>query len=109
MLKLEGKVSEGNLRSQFFYLIAISKMLKVSMNVLRQAVLQGQYEIPDGIYFGGTDFEPQIDSMTTILPGIFEPYDQILEIDLHTGYGARRVLHLFPNPVDDPVIKAKWV
>ena len=107
MLNPEGEVSEGNLRSQFFYLIAISKMLKESMSVLRQAVLQGQYEIPDGIYFGGTDFEPQIDSMTAILPGIFKPYEQILEIDLHTGYGARRVLHLFSNPVDDPEIKAK--
>jgi hypothetical protein len=102
MLNPQGEASTASLRSQFFYMIAISKMMKESMSVLRQAVLQGQYEYPEGVYFGGTDFEPQIDSLQRILPAIFEPYRTILEIDLHTGYGARRVLHLFPNPVDDP-------
>ena len=102
MLNPEGEASTASLRNQFFYLIAIGKMMQESMSVLRQAVMQGQYEYPEGVYFGGTDFEPQIDSLTRILPGIFSPYETILEIDLHTGYGARGVLHLFPNPVDDP-------
>ena len=97
----------GSLRNQFFYLIAIGKLLKESMGVLRQAVLLGQYDYPEGIYFGGQDFEPQIDSLQKILPGIFAPYKTILAIDLHTGYGSRRVLHLFPNPVNDPDIKEK--
>jgi len=102
-----GKASVGSLRHQFFHLIAIKEMLRASMSVLRQAILLGQYEYPEGLYFGGLEFEPQIDSLTRILPGLFEPYETILEIDLHTAYGARRVLHLFPNPVDDPEIKAK--
>jgi hypothetical protein len=29
-----------------------------------------------------------------------------MNIDLHTGYGARGVLHLFPNPIEDKNIKA---
>ena len=107
MLNPQGKFSKGSLRSQFFYMIAISKMIMESMSTLRQAILQGQYEYPEGVYFGGTTFEPQIDSLQTILPDYFANYETILEIDLHTGYGARRVLHLFPNPVDDPEIKRK--
>jgi len=107
MLNPEGKVSEGSLRNQFFYLTTMSKILKESMSVLRQAIVQGQYEIPDGIFFGGTDFEPQIDSTQKILSEIFSPYESILAIDLHTGYGARRVLNLFPNAIDDPELKAK--
>lgn len=102
MLNPKGEVSNASLRNQFFHLIIISKMMKESMSVLRQAILQGQYEFPEGLYFGGTDFEPQIDSLKRILPGLFSPYETILEIDLHTGYGARGVLHLFSNPVDDP-------
>jgi hypothetical protein len=105
MLNPEGKVSMCSLRNQFFYLIAIGKLLKESMAVLRQAVLLGQYDYPEGIYFGGQDFEPQIDSLRRILPGYFAPYETILAIDLHTGYGTRRTLHLFPNPVDDPLIR----
>ncbi len=107
MLNPEGEVSKSSLRNQFFYMIAISKMLKESMSALRQAILQGQYEYPEGLYFGGMDFEPQIDSLKRILPDLFAPYETILEIDLHTGYGARRVLHLFPNPVDDPELVEK--
>jgi len=107
MLNPQGKASSGSLRSRFFYMIAISKMMKESMSVLRQAILQGQYEFPEGIYFGGTDFEPQIDSLQDILPAYFSEYKTILTIDLHTGYGSRRVLHLFPNPVEDDAIKEK--
>lgn len=107
MLNPQGKVSEGSLRNQFFYLITMSKTLKESMSVLRQAIVQGQYEIPEGIFFGGTDFEPQIDSTQKIISEIFSPYESILAIDLHTGYGSRRVLNLFPNAIDDPELKAK--
>ena len=81
--------------------------MKESMSALRQAVLQGQYEFPEGVYFGGKEFEPQIDSLTRILPDILSDYKNILAIDLHTGYGSRRVLHLFPNPVDDQELKQK--
>ena len=107
MLNPKGEVSTYSLRNQFFYMIAIGKMMKESMGVLRQAILQGQYEYPEGIYFGGHDFEPQIDSLQRILPNIFEPYKTIMNIDLHTGYGSRRVLHLFPNPVEDPDLVKK--
>jgi hypothetical protein len=107
MLNPEGPASLSSMRNQFFYLVAISKMLKESMSVLRQAVLQGQYEYPEGVYFGGMNFEPQIDSLARILPEYLSEYRTILAIDLHTGYGFRRVLHLFPNPVEDLSLKAK--
>lgn len=107
MLNPQGQVSTSSIRNQFFYLITISKMIKESMGALRQAILQGQYEYPKGIYFGGNEFEPQIDSLKKILSSYFSTYETIMEIDLHTGYGARRVLHLFPNTIDDPDIRAQ--
>lgn len=107
MINPKGKVSSNSLKNQFFYLTAISKILKESMNVTRQAIVQGQYEYPEGLFFGGNDFEPQIDSLHMILPYYFAPYHTILEIDLHTAYGARNVLHLFPNSIDDAEIKKK--
>lgn len=107
MINPQGKVSTRSLRNRFFYLVTISKMLKESMSVLRQAIVQGQYEHPEGLFFGGKEFEPQIDSLARILPDYLSSYKTILNIDLHTGYGSRRVLHLFPNPIKDPEIKAK--
>lgn len=70
------------------------------MPVLRQAVLQGQYQYPKGLYFGGLSPEPQIDSLRPIIERICDPYQTILAIDLHTGYGERGVLLFFQDPVD---------
>lgn len=100
-----GKVDYGSLGNQFFFVKAIAEIAKASMPVLRQAVLQGQYEFPKGLYFGGNDFEPQIKKLAPIIDSICKPYRSILALDLHTGYGARGVLHLFPNPAEAPVKK----
>jgi hypothetical protein len=107
MINPNGKASANSISSQFFYLTAISKILKASMSVTRQAIVQGQYEYPEGLFFGGRDFEPQIDSLRLILPDFFSSYETILEIDLHAAFGSRNTLHLFPNTIDDPVIRRK--
>jgi hypothetical protein len=105
MLNPEGKVSTGSLKNRFFLLVAIERLIEKSMKSLRQAILQGQYEYPEGLYFGGTDFEPQMAMLMPVFKQYAEEYETVLNIDLHTGYGELGVLHLFPNPVDDPVVK----
>lgn len=107
LINPEGEVSTSSFDNQFFYLKSIGKILKTSMSVTRQAIVQGQYEYPEGLFFGGMDFEPQIDSLRMILPDYFAPYHTILEIDLHTAFGTRNVLHLLPNMVDNPEIIEK--
>jgi len=94
------KVNTRSLGNLFFTPKAIIKILKASMPVLRQAILQGQYQFPDGLYYGGNNLEPQTVSLQPIISSICEPYKTIFEIDLHTGYGERGKLHFFPNPVD---------
>ena len=75
------------------------------MPVLRQAVLQGQYEYPEGLYFGGEGLEPQFKSLKPIFSSIMNKYQTVASIDLHTGYGENGKMHLFPNPIDDPKVK----
>lgn len=86
---------------RFFFIKAVNEIRKKSMSVLRQAVLQGQYEYPEGLYFGGHDQEPQIDSLMLVIKEICTPYEEILAFDIHTGYGERSSMHLFPNPVEE--------
>jgi hypothetical protein len=68
------------------------------MPVLRQAVLQGQYQYPRGIYFGGQALEPQLADLGPRLKTLLDAYPMSMSIDLHTGYGARGRLHVFLNP-----------
>ncbi|NOQ24802.1 MAG: DUF2817 domain-containing protein [Bacteroidales bacterium] len=97
------KVETRNLKNRFFFLKAIKEIIKRSMSVFRQAILQGQYAYPKGLFYGGNDFEPQIKNLVQSIDSICDPYKIIFAIDLHTGYGERGKLHLFPNPVEETV------
>ncbi len=101
----KGKVDCESSDNKFFFIFAIKKIIKASMKVLRQAVLQGQYEYSNGLYYGGSDSEPQIKKLVPVIDSICKPYNTIFAIDLHTGYGERDRLHLFPNPAKEPVRK----
>ena len=94
--------SMGN---QFFMAKAIKQIADKGMPALLQAFAQGQYQFPEGIYFGGKDFEQQVDIVSGVLKEKSASYSTVLSIDLHTGFGERGELHLFPNPVDDENIR----
>ena len=106
MLNPKGKVNSGSLRNRFFMLVAINKLLQESKARLRQATLQGQYEHSKGLYFGGDNFEPQLALLAKVFKKTSENYETVFNIDLHTGYGERATLHLFPNPIDDEKVKS---
>lgn len=106
MLNPQGKANHRSFRNKHFHLVAIQKILAESMPVLRQAVVQGQYEYPGGLFFGGNELEPQIVAITPILQEKMTPYTRVLTIDLHTAYGENGTMHLFPNPMEDSDIKA---
>lgn len=65
-------------------------------NVTRAAG-EGQYHIPEGISFGGTDYEPNYHIVKAVLAKYIPQYANILMMDLHTGLGKRQ-LQLLPNP-----------
>jgi len=102
LINPKGKVNRKSLENRFFFVKAINEIRKASLPVLRQAVLQGQYQFPEGLYFGGTQPEPQIEILEPLLNAWCQPYEKILAIDLHTGYGERGKLHFFPNPLEEP-------
>jgi len=106
MLNPQGEANHRSLKNRHMHLVMVQKILAESISVLRQAILQGQYEHPEGLFFGGKKLEPQIAAITPILQEKMTPYTQILTIDLHTGYGENGTMYLFPNPVKDADIKA---
>ncbi|WP_163322918.1 M14 family metallopeptidase [Draconibacterium mangrovi] len=107
MLTPKGKLNMNSLSNKFFLVTAVNQIARKGMPALLQAFAQGQYEFQEGIYFGGHDFEQQVAIMSEVLSDIAAPYSTLLNLDLHTGFGERGELHLFPNPIDDPELKAK--
>ncbi|BCB02634.1 M14 family metallopeptidase [Bacillus sp. KH172YL63] len=65
---------------------------------IEQALLTGQYSHPEGVYYGGAQDEPS----TIILKGLYEDwlksdYENIVHIDLHTGYGPKYQMSIFSS------------
>ncbi|GLS15284.1 M14 family metallopeptidase [Hydrogenophaga electricum] len=91
--------------NRFFLLRAVAMLAQHGMRPLRQAVLQGQYQKPEGIYFGGQALEPQYRALGPVIAPLLNAYPLSMAIDLHTGYGARGTLHLFFDPPQDPRVR----
>ncbi len=89
--------SSMDINNILFPVKAVFKIAQYGMSVLRQAIIQGQYRYKKGIFFGGSKFEPQKNSMEILLKECIAYYKNILVIDIHTGYGERNRLHLFGN------------
>jgi hypothetical protein len=91
----------------FFPFNMAFKIARHSMATLRQAILQGQYQYKNGIYFGGKALEPSIKAITPLVKKISQNYEMVLGIDIHTGYGTNGKLYLFPSPMTDERKKAQ--
>lgn len=72
---------------------------------MRQAIVQGQYTHARGLFYGGQLAEPHVKRLTTLFQNILPEYRAILMVDLHTGYGERGLLQLFPNAPQTEKIK----
>ncbi|MGD8476387.1 MAG: DUF2817 domain-containing protein, partial [Burkholderiales bacterium] len=70
-----------------FYLHALNAILKHGMPALRQAVAEGQYEFPDGLFYGGTDFEKGPLLYLGWLSRQLRSVRRVFAIDVHTGLG----------------------
>lgn len=97
-----GPADAGAAEHRWFHLRAVAMIAQHGMRTLRQAVLQGQYQVPRGIYFGGQALAPQLAALGPRIAPILDAYPLSMSLDLHTGYGARGTLHLFFNPPEDP-------
>jgi hypothetical protein len=106
LINPQGSVDTASAANIFFELRAIRKIISAGMPALTQAIAQGQYEFPKGIMYGGSAPEPQIKSITPFIKKFTAGYPLIMNIDLHTGWGERGTLHLFPNPINDKKIRA---
>jgi len=100
-----GPADSSSMGNRFFHLRAVTAIIQKSMQSLRQAILQGQYEFEEGVFFGGFRLEPQYAELVPVITPVINEYPTVLMIDLHTGYGERGTLHLLTMPQEDPQVR----
>ena len=97
-LQPEGKIGNG-----LWHEVAITD----GAGTISDALLTGQYECPEGVYYGGNGDEVS----TAYLKGVFADcldgaYENLVHIDIHSGYGPRYNMVIF-NSVYETMTEAE--
>ncbi|MFN8434819.1 MAG: M14 family metallopeptidase [Anaerolineales bacterium] len=96
---------KGQLQSTFFsniaYLLGLAyHIAKVGMRNFRFALLLGQYRNPQGLYYGGKEMPEETRTIMDLYKMALRDYDQVLHLDMHTGYGPRYQMSLVNSALD---------
>ena len=106
-LQPQGKMGNAFWHEVGFFLSLAKEAVFTGADTISDALLTGQYEYPEGVYYGGNGDEKS----TTYLKGVFADclngsYDNIIHIDIHSGYGPRYNMVIF-NSVQDSTTEAE--
>lgn len=91
-----GKIGNGLWHEVGFYMSLAKTALTEGADTVSDALLTGQYEYPQGVYYGGNGDE----ASTVYLKDVFSQcldseYENIVHIDIHSGYGPRYNMVIF--------------
>ena len=84
---------------------ALWAILTDGFNALKQAVVGGQYDYPEGLFFGGHALELTPTLLQRCLPDILGQAQCILHVDFHTGLGKQGDYALLVDAPGD----SEWV
>ena len=104
-----GRIGNGLWHEVGFYLSLGKTAITDGAGTISDALLTGQYEYPQGVYYGGKGDE----ASTVYLKDVFSrcldsSYENIVHIDLHSGYGPRYNMVIF-NSVYERMNEAESV
>lgn len=82
-------------------------MLEMGVTRARNAILAGQYRHAEGIYYGGSGPEEETGVLIGLMEQALTGYEQIVHLDMHTGYGPRHQMSIV-HPPGEPRTSAEW-
>lgn len=98
------------LKSPFYekikFLWNVIKALPRGIKLIRETALMGQYRIQNGMQFGGFELQEETKLMMNLLESAVKEYDEIIMLDIHTGYGPRYQMTLL-NPPSEKMTAAE--
>ena len=72
-----------------FFGQVVTALRRYGMVRLREASLRGQFDHPQGIYYGGQSLQEETGLMMSLFEKTVYGYTKAVVIDMHTGYGPR--------------------
>lgn len=102
-----GKIGNALWHEAGFYLSLGKTAITDGAGTISDALLTGQYEYPQGVYYGGNGDEASTVYMKDVFSRCLEStYESIVHIDIHSGYGPRYNMVIF-NSVFETMTEAE--
>ena len=106
-LQPEGKIGNALWHEAGFYLSLAKEALTKGADKVSDALLTGQYEYAEGVYYGGAGDEVSTAYLKGVFNGCLEGgYQNIVHIDIHSGYGPRYNMVIF-NSIYETMTEAE--
>jgi hypothetical protein len=78
----------------------LPQLIKIGTSRLQAAFTLGQYRFPRGVYYGGETLQPETQFMIELYREQWRGYQQVVHLDVHTGYGPRDQMGLVNSPLE---------
>ena len=80
-----------------FYGSMVKEVVSNGVDAVSNALLGGQYEYPEGVYYGGDGDEQSTAFVKNVFQWTLEEsnYENVVHIDVHSGYGPRYNMVIF--------------
>jgi hypothetical protein len=102
-----GKIRNALWHEVGFYLSLGKTAITDGAGTISDALLTGQYEYPQGVYYGGDGDEISTGYLKDVFSQCLEStYENIVHIDIHSGYGPRYNMVIF-NSVFETMTEAE--
>ena len=96
-----GEIGNALWHETAFYLSLAKEALTVGADTVSDALLNGQYEYPQGVYYGGNGDEISTAYLKSVfLDCLMGEYENIVHLDIHSGYGPRYNMVIFNSQYD---------
>lgn len=89
LLNPDSVIQKLGISKAWFHFGLAANILRNGIKNFHAASLMGQYRYPKGMYYGGSVIQEETKTMIQLYRQVFRANDQILHLDMHTGYGPR--------------------
>lgn len=83
-----------------FYANVLRYMISPGRAKVQEASLLGQHRHPQGIYYGGTEYQEETILLMELYRKGLAEYQNFIQVDIHTGYGPRYQMTIIVPPLD---------
>jgi hypothetical protein len=105
LINPQNRMRSFRIETLLFWGRVIRALSTAGARVISRAALLGQHHTPNGIYCGGTSYQEGTNVVIQLYRQALEGYQNIIQFDMHTGYGPRYQMTVIVPP-NDPVPSA---